>query len=129
MQRLSIVIMATLLLSSFIFWPQFDLVWYTTFKHILFFSILFYFVHAYLKLRQWFFNFSLNEEATLIDFSHSVPFQVKRLWVSPWVCAFYLIPLNTVNEPNKKLVLLWQDMLDKKSYRFICRTLLTVDNT
>ncbi|ABV35751.1 conserved hypothetical protein [Shewanella sediminis HAW-EB3] len=124
-QRLSLVVFCSVCLSSFLAWPDIDNFYYSFAKYLLFTLILLFFSYQFWSLNHWRCRFSLNVkgEGSLDEMirGERKTFELSgRRIVTPFVSLFYI---RTVSE--KRLIIVWSDMLDDTSYRHLCRLLLT----
>jgi len=118
-QRFSLVVFASVCLTSFLAWPPFDNALYRLIKVMLFVVMLLFFIYQCWKLNRWTCKFVLNAlgEGSLAD--HGKFTLCKRAFVSPFVCLFYI-----QTDKEQRLITVWSDMCDDTSYRHLCRLLL-----
>ncbi|WP_299794103.1 protein YgfX [uncultured Shewanella sp.] len=123
-QRLSLVVFGAVSLTSFLAWPDIDNLYYLLIKGLCL-SLLFLFLSYQLwSLNHWRCKFSLDVrgEGRLDNRrgDESVKFKLAgRRVVTPFASLFYL-----QTDRDKRLLIVWADMLDDTSYRHLCRLLL-----
>ncbi|WP_299492289.1 protein YgfX [uncultured Shewanella sp.] len=119
-QRLTLVIFYLILLASFLFWPQTELVIFLTVKLLLFIALSILFVWQGWKLKCWQYQFSLTASGTG-HFSNGRQFNlVKRPLISAFAVVFYY---QYPDEKKIGAMMIWSDMLTDTDYRHLCRLL------
>ncbi len=118
-QRLSLVILAAVCFTSFLAWPSIYHPAVTFLRYIIAIAMGIFFIMQWHRLKHWSFQFLIDGSGLVSCNGTRVKYQLKRLWISPFILAFQLH-----NEKQKRLVLVWRDMLDDTSYRHLCRHLL-----
>ncbi|QFU21695.1 hypothetical protein FS418_07300 [Shewanella sp. YLB-09] len=136
-QRLSLVVFASVCLTSFLIWPYFDNLLYQVFKYVLLTACLVFFIYQFWRLNRWTCKFSLvstgdgrviyptvNQLNSDCDEAYFEKFTlIKKPVVTPFVVQFY-IQIEEGNRSSKRMMFVWADMLDDTSYRNLCRLLL-----
>lgn len=118
-QRLSLVVFIGVCSSSFLLWPQSDIIALSLLKYLFIVLVSIFLLLQLWRLQHWRLDFVLSDkgEGRLSTGEH---FQVlKRTWVTPFVCLIY-IEVDT----QLRLLLVWADMLNDTDYRHLCRLLL-----
>ncbi|WP_394391979.1 protein YgfX [Shewanella woodyi] len=118
-QRFSLVVFASLCLTSFLAWPLLDSLLYHLIKALFFSFMLLFFIHQFLQLKSWHCQFVLNGAGEGRLQGEERFKLTQKAFVSPFICLFYI-------EADEKLTLMivWSDMCDDTSYRNLCRLLL-----
>ncbi|MCE9685330.1 hypothetical protein LZP73_03755 [Shewanella sp. AS16] len=118
-QRLSLVVLACVCLSSFLAWPELELFWYRLLQLLLFLATLIFFSYQLWSLGHWQRLLVLDDlGAASLGADEGCRLQGKP-WVTPFACLIYL------HTPSgKRLLIVWADMLDDADYRRLCRLLL-----
>jgi len=115
-------------LTSFIAWPDIDSFYYSLTKNISFTLLLLFFGFQFWSLKYWACHFSLNVKGegrlSVAKISDREKFVLSgRRVVTPFASLFYI-----QTDSDKRLIIVWADMLDDTSYRHLCRLLLSNKN-
>jgi len=132
-QRLSLVVLACVCLTSFLAWPPIDNGYYQLAKWLFFMLILGFFLYQFWQLSRWECGFSLDVSGVgtltvCADLGKKFALRARQI-VTPFVCLMF-IELDSDSEAwwhnrDKRLIIIWSDMLDDTDYRHLCRLLLT----
>lgn len=136
-QRLALVVLASVCLSSFLVWPPLDNLIYLSIKYCAACLTLTFFSYQFWQLKHWYCRFSLGRDGegrivfgdksqlTSVDETAMEKFTlVLNPIVTPLVVFFY-INTQDMSVGRRRLVIIWADMLDDTSYRHLCRLLLS----
>ena len=116
--------MAAFCLFSLYYWPEsLRLDWL---QYLIAMSIIGYFGYKVFHLKHFKLAFALHSEHRFKYSNDAADYLCRVLWVSPLLCAFYVLP---VDEPEtkrqKRLIIIWRDMLSDSNYRHLSRLLIT----
>lgn len=134
-QRLSLVVAACICLTSFLAWPYFGNIYYQLFKYLLFSLICLFFAYQFYRLKQWSCKFvigdrgegilSIKESNSPMADITQVPKKFKVI-LKPVITSFIvLFYIQLEGSRQKRLMIVWADMLDDTGFRHLCRLLLT----
>ncbi|MDB2386890.1 hypothetical protein N9W21_06060 [Shewanella sp.] len=118
-QRLSLVVVAAICLTSFLLWPYSDSPFYLTIKAICFILCSVFFVWQFWRLKDWSCQFLLSSDG------HGKLGLRQRFVVTgkPLITPFAVL-FDVQCEQDIKRLVVWRDMLDDTDYRHLCRLLL-----
>ena len=125
LQRGALLIATAIILSSFLAWPDHPFVIFKLIQALLFCIITIIFIIGWRRLLRWQCIFSLGGKGvgTLKMGEYGQTYRVslaKKPFISPLLCFIYL----QRETGEKRLLLVWRDMLDDTAYRNLCRLLL-----
>nr|WP_133406145.1 protein YgfX [Parashewanella tropica] len=127
MQRMAFLCFAALILSSFVAWPETELLLFNVFQVTVFSLSLAFLVKEFKALQQWKLAFQLSELGEFRKFDTVSTYKIEKLWVSDWFCAFYLMSANSKGKLKRvETVFVFKDMLPDSNYRHLSRILLSV---
>ncbi|MEI6858647.1 MAG: protein YgfX [Shewanella sp.] len=136
-QRLALVVLACVCLSSFLAWPSIDNFIYLSIKYCAVGLTLVFFFYQFWQLKYWYCRCSFSRDGRgLIAFRNrrrhtsvnDTATEKFTLVLSPLVTplvVFFYIHTEDINVGHRRLVIIWADMLDDTSYRHLCRLLLS----
>ncbi|BAJ00901.1 protein YgfX [Shewanella violacea] len=135
-QRLALVVLGSVCLSSFLAWPSLDNFIYLSIHYSTAGLTLAFFCYQFWQLKHWYCRFSLSRDGGGLiafrdreqDAAPVIADKVKFTLVSgpivtPLVVFFY-IRTQDMEVGHRRLVIIWADMLEDTSYRHLCRLLL-----
>ncbi|RYV01161.1 hypothetical protein SOPP22_16530 [Shewanella sp. OPT22] len=125
-QKLSKLVLAAFCLFTLYFWPQRFELWLI--QVVIAIAICSYFSYAIYRLKSYKCSFSLHSRNLFKFANNPNEFECKVLWVSPLLCAFYILPNTEVEDQTGKsqFIIVWRDMLSDSNFRHLSRLLLYI---
>ncbi|WP_162599152.1 protein YgfX [Shewanella algidipiscicola] len=113
------VVVAAVCFTSFLAWPPVDVIWFIAIKWSAIALVVAVFIGLWIRLQRWSFSFWLDESGNAGIGNNAAIYTLKRRWITPLMVLFEMH-----KDGDKHLVMVWRDMLDDTSYRYLCRLLL-----
>ncbi|PKG76472.1 hypothetical protein CXF86_03140 [Shewanella sp. GutCb] len=123
-QRLSLVVIASICLISFLIWPYGESITYLLSKSLLFTLCIAYFSWQFWQLKHWSCQFVLSAEGNgRLNQQQCFVLKGKPI-VTPFAVMF-----DIQCDTKVKRLVVWADMLNDTNYRHLCRLLLQSDQS
>jgi toxin CptA len=127
LQRGALIVSLAVVLSSFLAWPSYPSLIYQIIQTLLFIATILIFIFEWRRVSRWRCLLSLgNKQAgTLLYGVEGQSDNVrlcKKPFISPLLCIIFLQYTKT---EERRLLLVWSDMVDDTAYRTLCRLLLS----
>ncbi len=122
--RLTLLSLSAVSITSFILWPASDNAWFQTLFWTCCLLTTGIVVSLLRQLWHWQvqLTISLVSDVQHIQVNQSCLVQCKPPWVSPFMAVIWLCDPN--NAKNKRMLMVFADMLTDSQYHHLCRTLL-----
>jgi toxin CptA len=127
LQSGALLVSLAVVLSSFLAWPSYPSLIYQIIQTLVFIVTILIFVFRWRRVSRWRCLLALgNKQAGTLLYgvvgqAANINFS-KKPFISPLLCVIFLQYTKT---GQRRLLLVWSDMLDDTAYRTLCRLLLS----